>query len=172
MLPPVFAHTQTLYTLSTHGSFQTSSGASLKARLQHLGSENTHTRCFHLCLSSDRMSQCLGRKMGLCRAQRLESPKATHQIQLLQSVIPCRASHHSSHFKLHSLSPTSQLWTDGFLFLLHGMPSLKALPLFFLFHLGSSALSFISCLFSFSCILLFVCYWYYCNTSLTVFSTD
>lgn len=125
-LPPVCAHTQTLYTLSTHGSFQTSSGAALKARLQHLGSENTHTRRFHLCLSSDRVSQCLGRKMGLCGAQRLESPKATHQIQLLQSVIPCRASHRSSHFKLHSLSPTSQLWTDGFLFLLHGVPSLKA----------------------------------------------
>lgn len=136
--------------------------------------EHTHTQCFHLCLSSDCVSQCLGRKIGFCRAQRLESPKAACQIQLLQSVSR-HASHHSSHFKLHSLSPTTQLLTDGFLFLLHGVSSVEASLLFFvLSHLGSFALC-IAVLFSFIFHTVFVCLFVsgdVCSTSLAVCCTD
>lgn len=94
------------------GPYQGQAATSVKRKHTH---KHAHTRSFHLCLSSDSVSQCLGRKIGLCRAQRFESPKAAHQIQLLQALMPRFASHRSSHFKLHSLSPTSQLWTDGFL---------------------------------------------------------
>lgn len=61
-------------TWSTRHSFRTSPGlyqdqASTSAKWEHTQT-NTHT-CFHLYLSSDCMSQCLGRKIGLCRAERL-----------------------------------------------------------------------------------------------------
>lgn len=89
---------------------------------------HTHTdvyaHCFHLSLSIDSVSQCLGRKIGLCRAQCLESPKAAHQIQFLQSVLPHFASHCSSHFKRHSLSSTSELLPDGLFCCIHGSSSL------------------------------------------------
>lgn len=67
--------------------------------------ENTRTKsvCFHLCHSSDCVL-VFTRKMGLCRAQRLESPKASRQILFLQSVMPHFASLCSSHFKLDLLS--------------------------------------------------------------------
>lgn len=123
-------------TWSTRRRFRTSPGlyqdqASTSAKWEHTQT-NTHT-CFHLYLSSDCMSQCLGRKIGLCRAERLESPKAACQIRLLQSVSR-HARHHSSHFNLHSLSPTSQLMTDGFLCLLHSVSSVET-SLLFLFYL-------------------------------------
>lgn len=125
-----------------------------KVGMHALSCALTHTQCFHLCLC---VSQCLGRKIGLCRAQRLESPKAACQIQLLQSVSH-HASHHSSHFKPHSLSPTSQLWTF-FLCLLHGVSSVEASLLFFvLFHLGSFAFFIADSFFSLSHCFLFVCF--------------
>lgn len=119
------------------------------------------------------VSQCLGRKIGLCRAQRLESPKAARQIQPLQSVMPRFASRRSSHFKLHSLSPTSQLWTDGFLCLPHGVSSVETLLLFFFISLGFICFVYRSpLLFSVSFTLLLFVSGDVCNTSLAVYCTD
>lgn len=53
-----------------------------RAKLWHLHRTPRASLCklslshsFHLCLSPASVSQCLGRKIGLCRAQRWESPK-------------------------------------------------------------------------------------------------
>lgn len=133
------------------------------------GNTRTHTYSAFISASPATVSQCLGRKIGLCRAQRLESPKAARQIQLLQSVMPRFASRRSTHFKLHSLSPTSQLRTDGFLCLLHCVSSGEAFFVFislgFIWFVYRSPL-----LFSFT-LLLFVS-GDVCNTSLAVYCVD
>ena len=129
-------HTHTLlYTLSTHRTSGLPQGAlpGPSFNICKVGNTHTHTHTHahthththththnaFISPSPVTVSLCLGRKIGLCRAQRWESPKAARQIQLLQFVIPRFASHRSTPFKLHSLSPTSQLLTDGFLCLLH-----------------------------------------------------
>lgn len=55
---------------------------------------------FHLCPSNDCVP-VFGRKMGLCGAQRSESPKAARQIQPLWSAMAPVATIPSSSFKLH-----------------------------------------------------------------------
>lgn len=108
--------------------------------------------------------------MGLCRAQRLESPKAARQVQLLQSVMLCFVSHRSSHFKLHSSSPSSLLdwWVS-----LPPPCCLQALLLFyliFLFHLGLYALSISVPLVSLSFSLFLFVSRDVCNTSLAIYA--
>lgn len=115
----IHAHTHTpIYISCTHNSFWTSPGAlpGPSSNIWEVGTHtHTHTHCFHLCLSSVCVSQCLGRKIGLCRAQRLESPKAARQIQLPQSLTPRFANYRSSHFKPTPLSQSHQPTLDGWL---------------------------------------------------------
>lgn len=140
------------------------------------GKTYTHIRTHNAFISSSpaTVSLCLGRKIGLCRAQRLESPKAARRIQLLQSVMFRFASHRSSHFKLHSLSPTSQLWTDGFLCLPYCLQCWNFASFFFFFiSLGFICFVYLSpLLFSVSFKLLLFVSRDVCNTSLAVYCTD
>lgn len=80
--------------------------------------KRTHTKsvCFHLCHSSDCVL-VFTRKMGLCRAQRLESPKASRQILFLQSVMPHFASPLLKSFQTRfAFCLTSRVWTYLLLF--------------------------------------------------------
>lgn len=70
--------------------------------------------CFHLCLSNDCVP-VFGTKMGLCGAQRFESPKAARQIRSLRSEMARVARLPSSSFKLpFSLNPVNLDWTCRF----------------------------------------------------------